>query len=531
MSTAINRKEFLTGAALLGVGALGASVVGCSSQNQAGSGEASGAAAEEAIEYANEESFDVVVVGAGTAGLCAAVRSAELGMKTVLLEVNPNVGGTSAMTEGIFAVGTAMAEAEGSTVTVDEAVLSIEEYCHWTNNEAVTRAFVSRSAGTIDWMLEQGISFSGILTLSDPTVKTWHIYDGYGTRATEILLDRAIELGVEVRTRSNGKQLVTAEDGSVTGVIAEDENGNTLYNAPVALMCGGGFANNPDMMREYTYDDPDRWFNVGAPEGRNGNGILMGLSAGAALHRPCAVMEAEGFVDGIADFTNNVYAATAGAPAFWINERCERFCNEANAAPNFTYYGAINSSQHATYVVCDTNWIEFNKANGSYFTTSAYLLEGDPLDKLDEQLEEAVNSVGIGAYKADTIEGVAEQLGLDPKKLAESVAHYNELCAEGKDTDFGKEPRALVVMDKAPWYGFEIVPTYYTTVGGLKVDPQCHVLSTDGDVIKGLYACGGDAGGVYGYTYDVGAAAGSQQGWAATSGLIAAEDAKAVFFS
>lgn len=532
MSTAINRKEFLTGAAFLGACALGASALGCSSPKSVDSSEEAATAGEqEDIAFANEESFDVVVVGGGTAGLCAAVRSAELGMKTVLLEVNPNVGGTSAMTEGIFAVGTAMAEAEGSTVTVDEAVQSIEEYCHWTNNENVTRAFVSRSAETVDWMIKQGIAFSGILTLSDPAVKTWHIYDGYGARAVEILLDRAIELGVDVRTKSNGKQLIADEDGSILGVIAEDENGNTFYHAPVALMCGGGFANNPDMMREYTYDDPDRWFNAGAPQGRNGNGILMGLSAGAALHRPCAVMEAEGFVDGIADFTNNVYAVTAGAPAFWINERCERFCNEANAAPNFTYYGAINSSQIATYVVCDTNWIEFNKARGSYFTTSAYLLAGDPLDKIDEQLEEAVSNPGVGAYKADTLEGIAEQLELDPQKLAQSVSHYNELCVTGKDTDFGKDPEALVVMDKAPWYGFEIVPTYYTTVGGLKIDEQCHVLNTGGAVIKGLYACGGDAGGVYGYTYDVGAAAGSQQGWAATSGLIAAEDAKTVFFS
>ena len=195
------------------------------------------------------------------------------------------------------------------TVTVDEAVNSIEEYCHWTNNEGVTRAYVNKSAEMINWMQEHGVEFDGILTLSEPEVKTWHIYKGYGEQATQTLYAAAQTAGVDVRMNSAGKQLVLNDDGSVRGVIAEDENGNTLYNAPVAIMCGGGFANNPDMMRQYTYDDPDRWYNVGAP-GREGEGIQMGLSAGAALHRPCAVMEAEGFVKGIDDFANNVYAVT-----------------------------------------------------------------------------------------------------------------------------------------------------------------------------------------------------------------------------
>lgn len=526
----MNRRSFLAGAAIAGSGVLALGSMGCSSPVVSSEKESSEQEAEVALEYANEETFDVVVVGAGMAGLCAAIRSAEQGMNTVLLERNSTVGGTSAMTEGAFAVGTEMQREIGNTLTVEEAVQSIEEYCHWTNNEGVTRRFVSRSGEVHNWMQEQGVEFDGILTLSDPKVQTWHIYKGYGAQAVETLYGKAQEIGVEVRLDTTGKQLVLNDDGSVSGVVAEDKNGNTFFKAPVAIMCGGGFGNNPDMMREYTYDDPDRWLNVGA-DGRYGEGIKMGLSAGAALHRPCAVMEAEGFVKGIADFASPVYASTAGAPGLWVNERCQRFCNEHNTAPNFTYYGSVNSCQNATYVIADTNWMEYNKEHGSFFTTSVYLLQGEPIDTLFEELEEAVNNDAIGAYKADTIEGIAEALGLDPQALSDSVSRYNEMCEKGVDEDFGKDPSALIPMNKAPWYGFEIVPTYYTTVGGLKVDEDCCVVRTDGAIIKGLYACGSDAGGVYGYTYDVGAAAGSQQGWAATSGVIAADHAKATFFA
>lgn len=530
MDAMMDRKSFLTGSALFGLGAIGLGVAGCSPQGATAGGDDLAGTGAEDIAYATEENFDVVVVGAGTAGLCAAIRSAELGLRPVLLERLSKTGGTSAMTEGAYAVGTKMAAEAGSTTTPAEGLRGIEEYCHWTNNEEVARSLVYNSADTIEWMMDQGVKFDRIQALSTD-VLTWHIYEGLGAQAIETLTARARDLGVDVRTETTGKQLKLNGDGSVAGVVAETRGGGILFTAPVAIMCGGGFSNNPEMMRAYTSDDLDRWLNVGAPDTRMGEGIAMGLSAGGALHKPCAVMEAEGCIRGLFDLGSHLYAATAGGPALWVNERAVRFCDEFNAAPNFTYYGAINAVQGKTFVVCDTSWIEHNKANGSYFTTCEWLVAGDPLDKIDEQLAAVVADGNVGAYQADTLEALADQLGLDGRALAETVASYNALCEAGEDTEFGKDPSALIALTVPPYYGFEVQPTLYTTVGGLKVNGDAAVIGEDGEVIRGLYACGGDAGGVYGYTYDVGAAAGSQQGWAATSGKLAAQHAKEHLFA
>ena len=104
-----------------------------------------------------------------------------------------------------------------------------------------------------------------------------------------------------------------------------------------------------------------------------------------------------------------------------------------------------------------------------------------------------------------------------------TAEHYNELCAEGADADYGKKADYLQPVKEAPFYAFKLAKAYYCTVGGLKVNTNNQVISTEGSPIGGLYAAGCDAGGLYGSSYDVGIAAGSQQGWTAHGGRTAAK--------
>lgn len=132
-----------------------------------------------------------------------------------------------------------------------------------------------------------------------------------------------------------------------------------------------------------------------------------------------------------------------------------------------------------------------------------------------------------GIVKGDSIADVAKGLGLDPDVLESTVERYNGFCDSGIDEDYGKPKEQLLAVSKAPFYGAKITPTLFTTVGGLRVDERMRVMSTSGNPISGLYAAGGDAAGLYGANYDVNVCSGSQQGWAATSGVLAAEDALA----
>ena len=115
-------------------------------------------------------------------------------------------------------------------------------------------------------------------------------------------------------------------------------------------------------------------------------------------------------------------------------------------------------------------------------------------------------------------------MGLDPTALKDTVDQYNQYCEDGYDPDFNKPADYLIPVKTAPFYGVKTIPVYMTTVGGLRVDERARVLNKEGKPMHGLYACGSDAGGLYGYSYDVNVAAGSQQSWCCVSARFAVED-------
>ena len=126
--------------------------------------------------------------------------------------------------------------------------------------------------------------------------------------------------------------------------------------------------------------------------------------------------------------------------------------------------------------------------------------------------------------RADAVTVTAPGLELDAEKLQETLDTYNGYCADGVDARFAKPAEYLNALEEGPFYAFEVFNGYFTTVGGIKVTPRTEVLDENDQVIPGLYAGGSDAGGLYGDTYDVGIAAGSQASWAINSGRLAAKN-------
>jgi fumarate reductase flavoprotein subunit len=148
-------------------------------------------------------------------------------------------------------------------------------------------------------------------------------------------------------------------------------------------------------------------------------------------------------------------------------------------------------------------------------------------DNARNELAEYANSPEHpDVFQADTIEELAELMGLDAQTVRESIDTYNGYCDGGLDLDFGKSDW-LWKVEAAPFYAAKLKSAVYTTCGGLKIDSEAEVLDTDGNPIGGLYACGGDAGGLYGDSYDVIICAGSQAGQTINFGRIADDQAKA----
>ena len=287
------------------------------------------------------------------------------------------------------------------------------------------------------------------------------------------------------------------------------------------ILATGGWANNREMFEAYTGKDFDR-FVVWGVEGRDGDGITCAVEqAGAATHHPEAVMWHTGALEGTMAFSDIPNYTLLMQPTLHVNENAKRYFNEAFTS-DFTCCGNALSSQGANYVIVDDAYIEHIETVGPWMPMpNLGAFAGEPF-----ACREGIESAE-GLAKAGTIAELAEELGLDAEALERTVAAYNGCCEAGVDEEYGKDASMLLPVSTPPFYGGRVTPTLFTTVGGLRVNERMQVVDADGAAIEGLYAVGGDANGMYGANYDVDVMSGGQQGWCATSGRLAAEDAVA----
>lgn len=520
----ISRRSFLSGSLLAGAGIVAGGLISCSPAGETPAKDQTEQASQPAgakHNPASTEQFDVVVVGSGTAGTCAALRAAELGKKVVCLEKNSGLGGTSVFAEGLCGIGSRYQAEQGIEVDRAAVLADTMSYHHYACLGPVVRSFIDNCGETIDWLEEQGVTFSSVVALGD-SYPVWHLPADQAGAPThmqtvlEVLQKNAESLGVEFRTSAPMTDL--AVDGkTVKGVYIGSGSSETLIEAPAVVLASGGYANNAELFEKFTgrpYDSVHVW----GMTGRDGDGIIAATaSANADTHIPSAVMYHTGRIEGTDAFSDIPNFVLTMQPTMRVNASAERYFNEA-VTSDFSATGNVLTTNAANYVIFDDAYIDHIEQEGPFCpmpNLGAFV--GQPFE-----CREGIESCA-GIVKADTIEDLADQLGLEPDTLAKTVTRYNEFCATGADEDYGKPAEQLLSIETAPFYGAFITPTLFTTVGALSVNENMQVIDTDGHAIAGLFAAGGDAAGLYGSNYDVDVCSGSQQGWAATSGRLAAE--------
>lgn len=542
MAKEMNRRTFLTGAAA--TGALAAfGLAGCSSEasgSDAGKTELTNTNTQEAsakngfLEEASYDikevrDFDVVVVGAGGAGMSAATRSAELGMKTVILEQNSVTGGTTLFTEGLFAIGSHIQKEAGKNPPDLGYDLFTEamDYHHWYADGGLFRKYITESANDIDWMESVGIKFKGVGTMCDNEYNTWHIYDfEEGQISGEPYVAQwtaAVEnAGAELVLNSTGVNIVMDNAGKVTAIVAKEGSDYIQYNAAKGIiMATGGYSDNPDMMREFG-KNPDRIQPMGAG-GRNGFGINVARQAGGTMApSPGCLVFYGGCIPGI-NYGTHLYCASAFQPYFWINQDCQRFVNEYYSERNFSFSGNAQSMQDRVISIVTQAQMDDMYQNGGTFGCGEYIYAGQPLTELWDEYNAQVASGNTAIHKADSLDELAKSLDLDAEALKESIERYNGYCASGKDEEFAKDAQYLFALEEGPYYAFELMVGIFSTVGGMKITQNGQVVDENSVPLDGLYTVGCDAGGIYGDAYDVSICEGSCQGFAVFTGKMAAE--------
>lgn len=542
MGISMDRRSFLTGAAATGaLAALG--IAGCSqtesnpdptadssTSTDSSTGTETSYLEQVTYDISETKDFDVVIVGAGGAGMAAATRAAELGLRTVLLEQHAATGGTTLFTEGLFAINSHLQKEAGVNPPDLGYDLFTEamDYHHWYADGTLFRKYINESANNIDWMENVGIKFQGTGTMCGNEYNTWHQYDyqeGELSGAPYVAgwTAAAENAGVELVVESEGVNITQSEDGTVTGIIAKEGGGYVQYNADKGIILAtGGYSDSPDMIEELSGVTPDRIQPMGAG-GRNGFGINASRQAGGILAKsPGTMVYYGGCIPGI-NYGTHLYSASAFQPFFWINQDSKRFVNEYYSERNFSFSGGAQSMQERVISIVTQEQMDMFYEEGGVFGCGEYIHAGDPLTDLWTEYDAQVEAGNEAVHKAEALDALAEDLGLDGAVLKESIETYNRYCTEGIDEDFGKDAQYLYPLDGGPYYAFELNVGIFTTVGGMKINEYSQVLDTDHQPIAHLYATGCDAGGLYGDAYDVSICEGSCQGFSVFSGKVAAE--------
>ena len=463
---------------------------------------------------------DIVIVGAGGAGMTAAITAAEAGRSVVIVESQAMVGGNSvrstggmnaaktpAQDENEFAesagvektLETAAAEwADNEAITALAATVAEQwaEYQanpvgyfdsvelmeldtliggHGTNDPALVEALCSNSADAIAWLAEQGIELTSVSSFGGASVKRIHRpvdAEGktisVGSYMIPLLEAKCKEADVAFIMNTTANEILTDADGVAVGVVATDnKTGATVtVNAGAVILATGGFGANLDMVVEYK-PDLAGFMTTNAP-GAQGQGIDMAVAIGAGtvdmdqiqIHPTVEANTAALITEGL-----------RGDGAILVNAEGNRFTDEVGTRD---VVSAAEIAQTGSY-----SWLIIDQAMvDASSVIQGYIKNGY-------------------TFSGETYEELAEAIGVDPAALAATMEKWNAAVAAGVDEEFGRTSFANP-LDTAPYYAIKVTAGIHHTMGGLTINPQTQVLAGDGTVIDGLYAAGEVTGGVHG---------------------------------
>jgi len=414
---------------------------------------------------------DVVVIGAGGAGMTAAIMLKQAGVNFILLEKMPYAGGnTTKATGGMNASETHYQKEQGIEDSNALFAADTMKGGHALNDASLVAMMANSSAGAIDWLDSIGANLPKISFSGGASVNRIHApEDGSGVGA--FLVDRfnakLSELGVEIMFETAATELLTDAEGKISGVKAEGTDAIYTINAKSVILASGGFGANEEM---YTTYRPDLKGTVttNAP-GATGDGIVMAQALGADL----VDIEQIQLHPTVEQTTSMLITESVrGDGAILVNQGGVRFTNELLTRD------AVSAAELAQ--------------EGSY----AYIIFDQKLRDNLKAIEKYVKS-GI-TVQADTIEGLAEQLSIDSAVLAKTLADWNECVKNQRDPEFGRTTGMKEDLSTAPYYAIKIAPGIHHTMGGVKINTAAEVINTEGKAIPGLFAAGEVCGGVHG---------------------------------
>ncbi|MBS5451531.1 MAG: FAD-binding protein [Coriobacteriia bacterium] len=465
---------------------------------------------------------DVLIIGAGCAGIAAAATASDLGLNFIAVDKAQSVAETREYLGAINSQYSTQLREEDPGRVLNE----ISRYASGKCDRDLIKLWIDNSAEMIDWVAPLMEAAGKVPSVADPgehetggtdyltpvVEHSWPIPYVPPTR-NDVLLAHMQEQGDDVWFGYELVRLVH-EDDIVTGGIFKGEDGYIEIDAPYVVLATGGYAANPVMMRAL---QPDACKVVTAASFNafcDGSGIKAGIWAGGAKQNdPTPMLFDRGAV--LAGVSAGYVGEGAGAtlpgeifqlnigsqPFLKVNRRGERFANESTPYDNMLF--ATGRQPGGVFCqVFDGNAPEDIKRFGmigcaSY--TRMMMEQGMPLDDFI-----AMDNGSAVMMKADTLEELADMLGFvdaDCETFLATCAHYNELFDAQADTDYGKEAYRLSELRTPPFYGCWYGASLLTTLDGLQINAKMQVLDANFEPVSGLYAIGDCSGGFFDTNY------------------------------
>ena len=450
---------------------------------------------------------DLVVLGAGGAGLVAAVKAADVsGKKVIVLEKAKKPGGASIFAHAVSVMDTKWQKEAGYAVNDPQDISG--QFFDWLVEKGGSEKYFRMAKQGERKMGGAGSIFMPVRLdkykdLPDPSIGPgW-----WGSYIVDKMIECCEKTGIPVLTETRARKFITDDKARITGVLADTKDGQLLVNCKACFIGAGGFGANYEKLNKYWPEEFNNkeLFSLSPPT-IMGECIDMAEEIGAAIDQtkwPYSSFPG-GFLSRMPihhPYSYSIMGLMGNAQMMSVNLNGERWVNEGGGGMSGDSSVASQPKAVAYYIANDEI---IDKVGPTLVNNVMDEPDVEVMKKYREDIayEVAIDEEGASgnhAKKADTLIELALKMKIDPKTFVATIERYNKFCDNGRDLDFGKDPKSLIPIRKPPFYAFFGHRFRQCTKGlnGIAVNPKFEVLNTKGEVMPGLWA-GGDGCTIFG---------------------------------
>jgi fumarate reductase flavoprotein subunit len=438
--------------------------------------------------------YDVVIVGSGMAGLCAALTATDGGASVLVVDGAAEVGGSSRLAGGqMMGAGTRIQRQNGITDSAEDLFRHYMSLNQWTVEPTLVRRLADESGPAIDWLADLGVPFHPTLFFSgDEAVPRDHVPQTFGMGVIGVLEAEVRRRGVDIALGKRVDRLLV-DGGRVVGIASGDDE----VSAGAVIITTGGFGANQVAVKEHyprAAQAGDSLWYIGADTAQ-GDALGLGAQVDAQI-----IGGNRGLLLLAPDFGPGLDVYLPG----WlvvVNQHGHRFFDEMS--PYSTTETAVRAQNGPVYAIFDdaaraaADRASAPTAKRQQFPGVTELMEFKWIEPLiNEMIDKGV------VHRADTIEELAALIGVPPENLAGTVEHYNADLAAGEDSSYLKPVEYARPITTPPYHATELrLSLLCLTSTGLRIDRNARVINQRSQPVPGLYAAGECTGGVLGDIY------------------------------